>query len=159
MVCKALTDLWASKEHCTCNFKQQVNFLQKLFLEVVRKSPACRLQRETIRTSEVLELFSPLQNNYIKDSLGRRPSHWITLFMLFLTKIIPFRLLSKVQFHLECGKCFLPKLTSMVLQPFENMFLTCHKLKKVLNPSLLTSLTERFSKKSYYIATRQFWKH
>lgn len=75
-------DNWWSVRRCsqTCglqkntiaaSFKWQVSFLQKSFLEVVRKSPAFGLQRETMRRSEVLELVSSLQNNYIKEGLCR----------------------------------------------------------------------------------------
>lgn len=85
--------------------------------------------------------------------------HWVVLFMLFLGQIILDFLLPKIQFQLECGESFLPKLTSIVLQSIESIFLKAHRLMKALNLSLTTSLTEYFSKKGYYIVTRQFWKH
>lgn len=67
--------------------------------------------------------------------------------MLFLGQIILDFLLPKIQFQLECGESFLPKLTSIVLQSIENIFLKAHRLMKALNLSLTTSLTEYFSKK------------
>lgn len=141
--------------------------MKKSFLEAVRKSRLLDYNKRQLEDQKCWNYF-PICEIITWNAITVVGSdiYFQMLFSLdFIFHAFPrqnysgFFLLPKVQFYLECGECFLPKLTSIVLQSIEIIFLKVHRLMKALNPSLTTSLTEYFSKKRYYIVTRQFWKY